>query len=95
MSCLLGCLLRCVEEDCQHCNGKDDADGVSNGGIVSHQLAVCLGVDHLAQALGSQHEVGAGHSAHEGCRHGGDPEVLLTEIWSRQFLMPWKQRASW
>ena len=63
---LLGVLLGCIDEQCQHGNCEDDADGICNCGVVSHQLAVCIGVDHLAQALRSQHEVGAGHSAHKG-----------------------------
>ena len=52
-----------MDEECQHCDCKDDADGVCNGSVVSDQLAVCVSIDHLAQALRCQHEVGAGHSA--------------------------------
>ena len=39
------------DEECQHCDCKDDADGVCNGSVVSDQLAVCVSIDHLAQAL--------------------------------------------
>ena len=77
MSCLLGCLLRCVEEDCQHCNGKDDADGVCNGGVVDGCAFCGLGVQQAAQAFGSQNEVGGRDRAHEGSGHSGDPVVLL------------------
>ena len=73
MSCLLGCLLRCVEEDCQHCNGKDDADGVCNGGVVDGCAFCGLGVQQAAQAFGSQNEVGGRDRAHEGSGHSGDP----------------------
>ena len=64
--CLLrsGVLLGGIDEDGQHCNGKDDADGVSNGGIVSHQLAVCIGVDPYYLAQCAQ-------------RHGYNPEIIL------------------
>ena len=80
MSCLLGCLLRCVEEDRQHCNGKDDADGVCNGSVVSDQLAVCVSIDHLAQALRCQHEVGAGHwlETLRAAKAAGAKIILLT-----------------
>ena len=36
---LLGVLLGCIDEQRQHGNCKDDADGICNCGVVSHQLA--------------------------------------------------------
>ena len=70
---LLRRFLRCVEEDGQHCNGKDHADGVCRCGVVNGSTLCGLAVQQAAQALRCQHEVGGRHSAHEGSGHGGDP----------------------
>ena len=59
-------LLRGVDEDGQHRNGKDDANGVCHCGVVDGGALGGLAVQHAAQALGCQHEVGAGHCSHEG-----------------------------
>ena len=70
---LLRRLLRCVEEDGQHCNGKDDADGVCRCGVVNGGALCGLAVQQAAQAFGSQNEVGGRDRAHEGGGHSGDP----------------------
>ena len=70
-------LLGSMDKDGQHCNGKEDADGVRHSGVVDGGTLSGLAVQQAAQALRCQHEVGAGHGAHKGCGDSGDPEVLL------------------
>ena len=70
-------LLGRVDKDGQHGHGKEDAYGVRHSGIVNGGALSGLTVQQAAQALRCQHEVGAGHGAHEGSGNSGDPEVLL------------------
>ena len=70
-------LLDAVQEDAQEQRGSDDADGISNSSVVNNRAVSSLVVQELAQALVAQHEVGDGHSAHEGSGDSGDPVVLL------------------
>ena len=70
-------LLGRVDKDGQHGHGKEDAYGVRHSGIVNGGTLSGLTVQQAAQALRCQHEVGAGHGAHEGSGNSGDPEVLL------------------
>ena len=70
-------LLGRVDKDGQHGHGKEDAYGVRHSGIVNGGTLSGLAVQQAAQALRCQHEVGAGHGAHEGSGNSGDPEVLL------------------
>ena len=76
-SLLLGILLGRVQEDGQHCDGEDDAEGICNSGVVDGSALSGLAVEEAAQALRSQNEVSRGDCAHEGSRHSGDPVVLL------------------
>ena len=66
-----------MEEQSQHCDGEDHAHRVSHSGVVDGRTLCGLGVQEAAEALGSQNEVGGRDCAHEGCRHCGDPVVLL------------------
>ena len=74
---LCSVLLGRMEEDSQHCDGKDDAEGICNSGVVDGSALSGLAVEEAAQALRSQNEVSRRNCAHEGSRHSGDPVVLL------------------
>ena len=48
---LCSVLLGRMEEDSQHCDGKDDADGICNSGVVDGSALCRLTVEQTAQAL--------------------------------------------
>lgn len=51
---LCGALLGRMEEDGQHCDGEDDADGICNSGVVDGSALSGLAVEEAAEHSGAR-----------------------------------------
>ena len=60
-----------MDEECQHCDCKDDADGVCNGSVVS-----CLLYTSVQDGTGQQVVLGVQQPQHEGGTQQADERIL-------------------